>query len=116
MRDRLADKLAPWFSQDLGPFISGELLGRGERDEIQLVDPAIEEPFAKVYGATTEDVEAAVSAASSAMTDASWNSATPADRANWLLNIADCLTNHSEELAALESFCMGKVANCMATE
>ena len=108
MRDRLANKLAPWLSQDLGPFISGELLGCGERDEIQLVDPAIDEPFAKVYGATTEDVEVAVSAASSAMIDASWNSATPADRANWLLKIADCLTNHSEELAALESFCMGK--------
>ena len=101
MRDRLTDIVSPWLAQDIGPFISGELLGSGQRNEIELVDPAIGKPFARVYGATAADVDAAVGAASAAMVDAAWNLATPVDRANWLLKIADGLMKHSEELAGL---------------
>ena len=72
----------------------------------EVINPATGALIASVPESGEADVERAVSAAAAAA--ASWGSTTPGERAQVLLDLADLLDEHSEELAQLESANVGK--------
>ena len=85
--------------------INGELVaGQGEAHTV--VDPATGEAITAVPEASSEQVNAAVAAADEAFQ--TYSKTTPAERAEILLNIADCLEQNQDELAELESLDVGK--------
>ena len=85
--------------------INGELVaGLGEAHTV--VDPATGEAITAVPEASSEQVSAAVAAADEAFQ--TYSKTTPAERAEILLNIADCLEQNQDELAELESLDVGK--------
>ncbi|MTD53162.1 aldehyde dehydrogenase family protein [Amycolatopsis pithecellobii] len=95
---------------DEGPlplFIGGEFVppisGRWE----PTIDPTTELPLTTVAIAGAEDVDAAVRAARTAFEDPSWSAITPQRRTELLLQIADVIQAHAEELAVLDSLEMG---------
>ncbi|MGH9464245.1 MAG: gamma-aminobutyraldehyde dehydrogenase, partial [Thermoanaerobaculia bacterium] len=75
------------------------------RDEA-ILDPATEEPVARVPTGGAEDVERAVAAAATAYEK--WRDTTPGERSLALLKLADRIESHAEELATLEAKNVGK--------
>ena len=71
-----------------------------------VVNPATEEPIAKVPEATVEDADSAVEAARRAYP--TWRAVTPADRARLLRRLASLVEENGEELARLETRNVGK--------
>ncbi|WP_236245466.1 aldehyde dehydrogenase [Streptomyces sp. CC210A] len=69
-------------------------------DELQVLNPATEEPVATVPAATAADVDAAVRRAAAAQR--TWAALAPADRARLLRRFATAVDDHLEELALLE--------------
>lgn len=85
--------------------INGELVaGQGEAHTV--VDPATGEAITAIPEASPEQVNVAVAAADEAFQ--TYSKTTPAERAEILLNIADCLEQNQDELAELESLDVGK--------
>jgi len=72
----------------------------------EIVDPATEEPFAVVELADRDETDRAIAAAKAALPR--WRAVAPADRARLLRRIAEVISEHGEELAALESRNVGK--------
>ncbi|HEU4403920.1 MAG TPA: gamma-aminobutyraldehyde dehydrogenase [Polyangiaceae bacterium] len=86
-------------------FIDGDFHpGEGEADEV--LDPATGERIARVAGASTRQVDAAVAAAAAAAP--AWAKTAPRDRAALLLKLADAVEARATEFAALESDNCGK--------
>lgn len=85
--------------------INGEMVA-GDGEAIIVVDPATEDEIATVTEASSEQIEAAVR--SSAEAFESFCRTTPSERASLLLQIADALETHQDELAELESLDVGK--------
>ncbi len=73
---------------------------------IDVVNPATGETIATVPNASAEDVDAAVERARNALPD--WLEATPGERAELLLKLADVISDNAEELAQVESRNVGK--------
>ncbi|NGO56247.1 aldehyde dehydrogenase family protein, partial [Mesorhizobium camelthorni] len=86
-------------------FIDGQLVA-GEGDVENIVDPASGSVIAQVAEASSEQLDAAVAAATKAF--ASWSTTTPAYRSGLLLLIADLIDDDAEAFAALESLNTGK--------
>ncbi len=85
--------------------INGEFVdGMGEA--LPTVDPATGEEITTVNEASVEQVDAAAAAAEEAFE--SWSRTTPAERAGYLLALADAIEANSDELAELESLDCGK--------
>ncbi len=82
------------------------VLTEGEGAALSIVDPATGEEITQVAEASAAQVEAAVAGAEAAFD--TFSQSTPADRAALLLQIADVLETHQDELAALESRDVGK--------
>lgn len=70
-------------------------------------DPAVDEPITTVPRCDASDVDTAVDAARTAF-DGKWGSLTNSERSQRLLDWAERLRDHSEELALLESLDVGK--------
>lgn len=92
--------------KDLHNFINGESVPAQTGSTTDLVDPTTGEVFAHAPLSGQADVDAAMAAAGEAFT--SWGNTTPAERQKALLDIADILSEHGEELVALESQNTGK--------
>ncbi len=89
----------------LANFIDGEpVSATGETESI--LNPATGEELARAPVSGPQDVDRAVAAARRAF--AGWSSATPAQRAQALLALAQKLEEHGEELARLEALNAGK--------
>jgi 1-pyrroline dehydrogenase len=73
---------------------------------LEVVNPATGETIATVPNASREDVDAAVERAKQALPD--WLDATPGERAELLLKLADVISDNAEELAQVESQNVGK--------
>jgi acyl-CoA reductase-like NAD-dependent aldehyde dehydrogenase len=73
----------------------------------ETTDPATEERLALVAEADAADVNAAVQAARLAFEAPSWNGISPHVRGRYLLQIADAVEQHGEELAVLEALDVG---------
>lgn len=85
--------------------INGELVA-GDGEAITVLDPATEEEIASVPEASSEQIEAAVRSSAEAFEN--FSRTTPAERSALLLQIADALETHQDELAELESLDVGK--------
>ncbi|MBE1284403.1 MAG: aldehyde dehydrogenase family protein [Rhodobacteraceae bacterium] len=85
--------------------INGELVA-GDGAVLPVIDPATGEAVARVAEASSEQLEAAVRSSAEAFEH--FASTTPAERAALLLQIADVLEAHQDELAELESLDVGK--------
>lgn len=85
--------------------INGELV-EGNAKALPVIDPSTGESIIEVAHADGEQTDAAVNAACEAFSTFSRTS--PASRAALLLDIAETVENHAEELAALESLNVGK--------
>jgi betaine-aldehyde dehydrogenase len=92
-------------TETLSNFIDGERVASSGETEAVL-NPATGEELARAPVASAEDVDRAVKAARGAF--AGWSNATPAQRAQALLAIADLVEEHGDELARLEALNAGK--------
>src|SRR4051794_28087397 len=77
-----------------------------EQATIDVVNPATGETIATVPNASAGDVDAAVERAKQALPG--WLDATPGERAELLLKLADVISDNAEELAQVESQNVGK--------
>ena len=87
-------------------FVGGEWVGAVEGGTMEVLNPATGEAIAEVPRSTEADVDRAVEAAKLALPD--WLEATPKDRAELLLKLADVVDSNGDELARLESANVGK--------
>ena len=87
-------------------FIDGESVAPADGRTMDVVNPADGSVMAQAPDSTAEDVERAVKAARGAFDG--WANATPADRSNALLQLADAVEAHGDELAELEARNAGK--------
>jgi 1-pyrroline dehydrogenase len=92
--------------QQFQNFVGGEWVDAAEGGTAEIVNPATGETIAEVPEGTQADVDRAVEAARKAWPE--WRDATPAERAEVLLKLADLLDQHTDELAELESRNVGK--------
>jgi 1-pyrroline dehydrogenase len=86
--------------------VGGEAVEAAEGETMEVLNPATGEVIAEVPRGTQADVDRAVEAAKNAMVG--WRDSTPADRQGMLLQLADAVEEHAEELAQAESQNVGK--------
>ena len=87
-------------------FIDGEFADAADGATEDVLNPATGEPIAEAPLSSAEDVDRAVKAARRAFEE--WSTKTPGDRAAALLQLADAIEEHAEELADIESADAGK--------
>jgi aminobutyraldehyde dehydrogenase len=87
-------------------FVAGKWVDAVEGGTAEILNPATGETIAEVPQGTQADVDRAVEAAKSALSD--WLETTPQERSEMLLKLADALDANTEELAQLESQNVGK--------
>ena len=87
-------------------FIGGEERDPASGETEKILNPATEESIAEAPKSNEQDVDAAVQAAKKAFP--AWSQATPRERSEALLKIADAIEDHAEELARIESLNVGK--------
>lgn len=86
--------------------IGGSWVDAGERELLEVVNPATEEVFAACPKATRDDVEAAVDAAANAFP--SWSGLTPFKRGEYLRKASEIVLSRSREIAELMTQEQGK--------
>ncbi|WP_174900224.1 aldehyde dehydrogenase family protein [Acrocarpospora macrocephala] len=95
--------------RDEEPFLVGGVwIPPGDRDRIDVVDPASGALLSRVAQATAADVDAAVAAAAQAHADARWRGLPPLERTRVLHRVAELIEAAAEELAVLETRDNGK--------
>ncbi len=82
-------------------FINGEIVSAANGRIIESIDPGTGKVWATIPSSTTEDVDAAVSAAHYALP--AWSALSALERSNYLRKIGDVIAQHAEELAELET-------------
>jgi betaine-aldehyde dehydrogenase len=87
-------------------FIGGAWVDAASGETLDVINPANDQLIAKVPKSASEDVNRAVEAADAAFP--AWGSATPAERSNALLKLADAIEARGEEIGRLESQNAGK--------
>ena len=87
-------------------FVGGKSVDAVEGGTMEVLNPSTGETIAEVPSGTAADVERAVEAARKAQPE--WGEATPKERSEVLLKLADVIDDHAEELAQLESLNVGK--------
>jgi betaine-aldehyde dehydrogenase len=87
-------------------FIDGEFVDPVEGQTEPVVNPANGETIAHVPLSTEADVDRAVKAARTAFDG--WSRSTPAERADALLQLAEAIEEHADEIAELEADNAGK--------
>ncbi|RIT40858.1 aldehyde dehydrogenase family protein [Mycobacteroides abscessus] len=85
--------------------IGGELRAASDGATFTTSDPYTEKPLAEVPNATAADVDAAVAAATAAR--AVWREVPATERARLVLQLADAIEEHGEELALLDTLDAG---------
>ncbi|MGE5588028.1 MAG: NAD-dependent succinate-semialdehyde dehydrogenase [Clostridia bacterium] len=79
--------------------IDGNWIGPGNREVLEVVNPATEEVFALVPKADRSDVKAAIDAAAAAFR--SWSQLTPFERGRFLRKASEIALSRSREIASL---------------
>lgn len=87
-------------------FVNGKSIESSSNELIDVINPANEEIIAKTPSCSEEDVNTAVESASKAFK--SWKNTTPAQRSRYLLDLAQLIKEHKQELARLEAENTGK--------
>lgn len=99
---------ASWLTIRNQAFINGEFVNSISGKTFNNINPATAEKLINVAECDQADVDLAVSAARKAFDDGRWSNMHPAERGKRLMNLADLITEHADELALLESLDMGK--------
>jgi 1-pyrroline dehydrogenase len=89
-------------------FVGGEWVDGTGDATLPVYNPATGEVVAEVVAGTAEDVNRAVAAAKKAFEE-TWFDATPRERMEALLKLADAIDEHADELGRLETRDVGKV-------
>jgi 1-pyrroline dehydrogenase len=89
-------------------FVGGEWVDAIEGGTAEIINPATGETIAEVPSGSEADVDRAVDAAKAALPE--WLETTPGERAEMLLELADAIEEHADELAEVESRNVGKPA------
>jgi aldehyde dehydrogenase (NAD+) len=92
---------------EYGLFINGEFVPAAGGRQLTTINPATEEPLARVAQASAPDVDAAVKAAAAAYEHV-WQPMPGAERAKYLFRIARIIQERAREFAVLESLDNGK--------
>jgi 1-pyrroline dehydrogenase len=87
-------------------FVGGGWVDAVEGETAEILNPATAETIAEVPQGSEADVDRAVQAAKKAWPE--WRETTPGERAEVLLELADLIDEHGEELAQIESQNVGK--------
>jgi 1-pyrroline dehydrogenase len=87
-------------------FVGGKWVDAVEGETMEVLNPATGDVIGEVPRGTAADVERAVEAARKALPG--WLEKTPKDRMELLLELADLIDEHADELAQLESQNVGK--------
>ncbi|KAF1061306.1 MAG: Phenylacetaldehyde dehydrogenase [Pseudomonas citronellolis] len=95
-------------------FIDGRLLKHGNT-YLEVYNPADEQMIACLRNATTREVDLAVHSAARAFAR-TWKRFSPQARQQCLLNLAQALAAHREELAQIEALCGGKLIDTARSE
>lgn len=90
-------------------FINGKFIPNGDREMIQVLNPATEEVISEVPKATEADVEAAVDAAYEAQK--SWAKVPPIQRAQYLMELAQLVKENHDLFSAVNTEEVGKKKN-----
>jgi betaine-aldehyde dehydrogenase len=93
-------------TRTLQNMINGEYVDSADGRTSGIVNPSTEEEFATAQISSSEDVDRAMDAASTAF--ATWRDSTPADRQMALLKLADAMEKRADEFVAVESENTGK--------
>ena len=93
-------------TRTLQNMINGEYVDSADGRTSGIVNPSTEEEFATAQISSSEDVDRAMDAASTAF--ATWRDSTPADRQLALLKLADAMEKRADEFVAIESENTGK--------
>ena len=93
--------------EQYGLFIGGKFVEPESGDSFETINPATEEPLARVALADTADVDRAVKAARKAYTGA-WSRMKAAERGKYIFRIARILQERAREFAVIESLDGGK--------
>jgi 1-pyrroline dehydrogenase len=86
--------------------VGGKWVDAAEGGTAEIINPATGETIAEVPDGTEADVDRAVEAAKNALPE--WLETTPGERQAMILELADALEEHTEELATVESQNVGK--------
>ena len=86
--------------------IGGNWVDAGDREVLEVVNPATEEVFAVCPKATRDDVEAAINAANEAFP--SWSNLTPFKRGDYLRKASEIVRSRSREIAKMMTMEQGK--------
>jgi betaine-aldehyde dehydrogenase len=84
-------------------YIDGQYVPAEKGNIADVVNPANNQPFAKVYRGTLEDCERAIKAARKAFDEGPWGRTAARDRAKVLMKAAQIMERRAEEFAVLES-------------
>ena len=98
----------------LNNFINGKSQPAASGATSEVINPATGTVYATAPVSGSVDVDAAMSAASSAFID--WRDSTPSERQRALLKIADAIESRAEEIIAIESENTGKPLSLTASE
>jgi aldehyde dehydrogenase (NAD+) len=97
----------PQLRREYGLYIGGKFTAARNGRYFETINPATEEPLARVAYATADDVDRAVKAARRGY-EKYWRDMAPAHRAKYVYRIARAITERSRELAVLETLDGGK--------
>ncbi|XP_021975800.1 aldehyde dehydrogenase family 2 member C4 [Helianthus annuus] len=90
-------------------FINGDFVDSISGKTFETIDPSSEQVIAKIAEGDKEDIDLAVKAARQAFDHGSWPRIPGCERGKIMNKFADLIDEHLEELAALETFDVGKV-------
>jgi phenylacetaldehyde dehydrogenase len=89
--------------------IGGQWVDSAGGETFETLNPATEEPLARIQSGNAEDIDRAVRAARKAFEDGSpWRRMTPSERGKLIHRVGDLILEHADELAMLESLDNGK--------
>lgn len=95
-----------WFDTDK-VLIGGQWLPPARGESLELVNPSDGSPLARIARGTSDDMDAAVSAAQAARAGA-WGRLTAAERGRLMLDLSRLILARIEELARIEALDVGK--------
>lgn len=89
-------------------YIDGQYVPAEKGNMVDVINPANNQPFAKVYRGTKEDCEKAIRAARKAFDEGPWSKMSAKDRSKLLLKAARILERRAEEFSVIETLECGK--------
>ncbi len=101
--------------RDWGNYIGGEWVHAADRATIDVYNPCTEELLARVPSMSRDEARAAIAAAREVHDSGVWSEAPPDERSRILLQVADKLTEHEDELAELEAMESGMTIRAAST-